>query len=174
MRVELNVPESVTEPRMWVKHQPVLAMALRPGSFELGLRRSEMIRLTYDAGEMSLVPRYFEKWFRTDDLHYLSVGISDAALTAAADGTSGEVELRRADLRAAALQFCAAHPVVASVIPGTKTPARVQENVALLHQEIPADFWAELKKEGILPDHAPVPSDSLNDPVAGRLYRPAR
>jgi hypothetical protein len=82
---------------MWVKHQAVLAMALQPGSFELGLRRSEMIRLTYDAGEMSLVPRYFEKWFRTDDLHYLSVGISDAALTAAADGTSGEVELRRAD-----------------------------------------------------------------------------
>jgi len=97
MRVELNVPESVREPRMWVKHQPVLAMALRSGSFELGLRRSEMIRLTYDAGEMSLVPRHFEKWFRTDDLHYLSVGISDAALTAAADGTSGEVELRRAD-----------------------------------------------------------------------------
>jgi hypothetical protein len=82
---------------MWVKHQAVLAMALRPGSFELGLCRSEMIRLTYDAGEISLVPRYFEKWFRTDDLHYLSVGISDAALTAAADGTSGEVELRRAD-----------------------------------------------------------------------------
>ena len=97
MRVELNVPESFREPRMWVKHQAVLAMALRPGSFELGLRRSEMIRLTYDAGEMSLVPRHFEKWFRTDDLHYLSVGISDAALTAAADGTSGEVELRRAD-----------------------------------------------------------------------------
>lgn len=98
MRVELNVPESVREPRMWVKHQAVLAMALQPGSFELGLRRSEMIRLTYDAGEMSLVPRYFEKWFRAD-LHfwYLSVGISNAALTAAADGTSGEVELRRAD-----------------------------------------------------------------------------
>src|SRR6266481_3852020 len=98
MRVELSVPEFVREPRMWVKHQAVLAMALRPGSFELGLRRSEMIRLTYDAGEMSLVPRYFEKWFRTD-LHfwYLSVGISGAALTAAADGTSGEVELRRAD-----------------------------------------------------------------------------
>jgi hypothetical protein len=44
MRVELNVPESVREPRMWVKHQAVLAMALRPGSFELGLRRSEMVR----------------------------------------------------------------------------------------------------------------------------------
>ena len=77
MRVELNVPEPVREPRMWVKDQAVLAMALRPGSFELGLRRSEMTRLTYDAGEMSLVPRHFEKWFRTDDLHYLSVGRHD-------------------------------------------------------------------------------------------------
>ena len=61
MRVELNVPESVTEPRMWVKHQPVLAVALRRGSIEVGLRHSEMIRVTYDAGEMSLIPRHFEK-----------------------------------------------------------------------------------------------------------------
>jgi AraC family transcriptional regulator len=99
MRVELNVPESVTEPRMWVKHQPVLTMALRTGSIEVGLRRSEMMRFTFGAGEMRLVPRHFEKWVRTDDLHYLylSVGISDTALTAAADGPSGEVELRRAD-----------------------------------------------------------------------------
>ncbi len=94
MRIELGAPESVTEPRLWVKHQAVLAMALRPGSFELGLRRSEMTRHTYDAGEMSLVPRHFEKWFRTDDLHYLSVGISDAALTAAADGTSNLFDAR--------------------------------------------------------------------------------
>jgi len=53
MRVELNVPESVTEPRMWVKHQPVLAMGLRRGSVEMGLRHSEMKRHTkasYDAG----------------------------------------------------------------------------------------------------------------------------
>jgi len=97
MRIEVNVLEPVIEPRMWVKYQPVLAMALRPGSAEWGLRRSEMTRFTFGAGEMSLVPRHFEKWFRTDDLHYLSVGISDAALTEVADGTSGEVELRRAD-----------------------------------------------------------------------------
>jgi AraC family transcriptional regulator len=97
MRVELNVPESVTEPRIWVKHQAVLAMALRPGSIEIGLRRSDMMRLTADAGEMSLIPRHLEKWFRNEDLHYLSIAISDAALTAACDGTSGEVELRRAN-----------------------------------------------------------------------------
>jgi hypothetical protein len=40
---------------MWVKHQTVLAMALRGGSIEVGLRRSEMIRLTYDVGAMSLI-----------------------------------------------------------------------------------------------------------------------
>jgi hypothetical protein len=97
MRVELDVPESVTEPRMWVKHQPVLAMALRRGSVEMGLRRSEMKRQTYDAGEMSLIPRHLEKWFRNEDLHGLCIGISDTALAAAADGTSGEVELRKTD-----------------------------------------------------------------------------
>jgi AraC family transcriptional regulator len=97
MRVELNVPESVTEPRIWVEHQAVLAMALRRGSIEIGLRRSEMLRLTADAGEMSLVPRHLEKWVRNDDLHYLCIAISDAALTAASDGASGEVELRRTD-----------------------------------------------------------------------------
>ena len=89
MRVELNVPESVTEPRMWVQEQPVLIMALRTGSAEVGLRRSKMMRLTFGAGEMCLVPRHFETWVRTDDLHYLylSVGISNAAPAAACDGT---------------------------------------------------------------------------------------
>ena len=62
------------------------------------------------------------------------------------------------DLRAAALQFCAAHPVVASVIPGTKNPARVRENVDLMGQPIPTDFWRELKASGVLPEQAPTPA----------------
>jgi AraC family transcriptional regulator len=84
---------------MWMQHQPVLIMALRTGSAEVGLRRSEMMRLTFGAGEMCLVPRHFETWVRADDLHYLylSVGISDAALAAACDGTRGDVELRRVE-----------------------------------------------------------------------------
>src|SRR5260370_17191815 len=99
MRVELNAPESVTQPRMWVQHQPVLIMALRTGSAEVGMRRSEMMRLTFGAGEICLVPPHFETWVRTDDLHYLylSVGISDAALAAACDGTRGDVELVRVE-----------------------------------------------------------------------------
>jgi AraC family transcriptional regulator len=82
---------------MWVKHHTVLALALRRGSFEMGARRSAMRRLTYDAGEMSLVPRHGEKWFRNEDLNGLCIAISDAALTSASDGTNGEVELRRMD-----------------------------------------------------------------------------
>ena len=97
MRVELNVPDSVTEPRVWVKHQPALGMALRTGSIEVGLRRSEMIRLTFGAGEMSLVPGHLEKWFRNEELHGLCIAISDVALTEASDGTGGEVELRGVD-----------------------------------------------------------------------------
>jgi D-threo-aldose 1-dehydrogenase len=60
-------------------------------------------------------------------------------------------------LRAAALQFCSAHPVVASVIPGTKNPQRVRDNLALMSQPIPSEFWGDLKSEHLLPDHAPTP-----------------
>ena len=53
MRVELNVPESVTQPRMWVKHRPVLAMALRTGSIENRLApfRDDNIYLRYRRNE---------------------------------------------------------------------------------------------------------------------------
>ena len=97
MRVEVNAIESGTEARVSVLHQAALMMALRTGSIEVGFRRSEMMRSTFGAGEMCLVPRHVETWLRTDDSHYLylSVDISDAALSAASDGTRGDVELRR-------------------------------------------------------------------------------
>lgn len=53
-------------------------------------------------------------------------------------------------LRAAALQFCAAHPAVASVIPGARTPEEVAENVELFTREIPAPFWADLAQAGLV------------------------
>ena len=97
MRVEVNAIESGTDARVSVLHQPALMMALRTGSIEVGLRRSEMIRSTFGAGEMCLVPRHAETWLRTHDFRYLylSVDISDTALTAACDGTRGAVSLDR-------------------------------------------------------------------------------
>jgi D-threo-aldose 1-dehydrogenase len=76
---------------------------------------------------------------------------------AARDRLAAIAKRHGVDLRAAALQFCAAHPVVGSVIPGTKNAARVRENVELMRQEIPLAFWQELKRDGVLPEHAPVP-----------------
>jgi D-threo-aldose 1-dehydrogenase len=59
-------------------------------------------------------------------------------------------------LASAALQFPLAHPVVAAVIPGLGSPARVQATVALMNRVIPQAFWAELKAEELLPHEAPV------------------
>lgn len=60
-------------------------------------------------------------------------------------------------LKAAALQFPLAHPAVAAVIPGARSPEEVDENVKMFEVGIPADFWAELRKEGLIPDAAPTP-----------------
>ena len=60
-------------------------------------------------------------------------------------------------LKAAALQFPLAHPAVAAVIPGARSPGEVDENVRMFEVEIPADFWSELREEGLIPDEAPTP-----------------
>ena len=57
---------------------------------------------------------------------------------------------RGVNLRAAALQFVAAHPHVMSVIPGAITAAEVADNVEALATPIPADFWRALKDQGLL------------------------
>jgi AraC family transcriptional regulator len=95
MRVAVNRFESEIEPRISLQHSQVLAMMLRPGSFESGERRSEMTKYDCYSGQMILGRRNSERWIRTDDLHVLAITISDAALTAASDGTSSDVELRR-------------------------------------------------------------------------------
>jgi D-threo-aldose 1-dehydrogenase len=60
-------------------------------------------------------------------------------------------------LPAAALQFPLGHPAVAAVIPGAVAPEEATRNVATMQVEIPADLWADLKREGLLHPDAPVP-----------------
>ncbi len=60
-------------------------------------------------------------------------------------------------LKAAALRFCAAHPVVAAVIPGTRSPGEVRENAAMMRLPVPPALWSDLKRSGLLPDQAPTP-----------------
>ena len=62
-------------------------------------------------------------------------------------------------LKAAALQFVLAHPAIVTTIPGTRSLAQLAENLGLVHTEIPADFWTDLKSKGLLHPEAPVPTD---------------
>ncbi|MBL3657643.1 aldo/keto reductase [Fulvivirga sediminis] len=60
------------------------------------------------------------------------------------------------DLRTAALQFCAAPKQVSSVIPGARKANQPKENVESMKVKIPLDFWAEMKKEGLIAEKAPL------------------
>ncbi|MFC7328061.1 aldo/keto reductase [Marinactinospora rubrisoli] len=56
-------------------------------------------------------------------------------------------------VRAAALRFAAAHPVVAAVLVGCRSPAEVADNRAMWEHPIPAELWDRLPLE---PDPRPV------------------
>ena len=60
-------------------------------------------------------------------------------------------------LAAAALQFPLGHPAVAAIIPGARSAAELQTNLGYFRQPIPADFWAELKAEGLIDAASPIP-----------------
>lgn len=61
-------------------------------------------------------------------------------------------------LRAAALQFPAAHPAVASILVGARTPAEVDDALAMYAHPIPGALWHDLKRAGLLAEEAPVPA----------------
>lgn len=54
-------------------------------------------------------------------------------------------------LPTAALQFGLQHPQVVAVVMGAATAAQVQENIARIRQPVPAELWAELRQEGLIP-----------------------
>lgn len=60
-------------------------------------------------------------------------------------------------LKAAALQFSAAHPAVFAVIPGTTRPERIAEDMTAMKAEIPSAFWQEMRDQGLISPNAPLP-----------------
>jgi D-threo-aldose 1-dehydrogenase len=60
-------------------------------------------------------------------------------------------------LAAAAMQFVLAHPVVATHTPGSRTVAQLEQLLAWNDVAIPAEFWAEMKADGLVRTAAPVP-----------------
>jgi AraC family transcriptional regulator len=122
MRVEFFQPESVTEPRHWVRHDQAFAMMLGRGSIEWGSRRSAMEKFDYQAGDLALCDRHVGEWVGVMATPHLQLGISDAPLMAASDGAYGEVGLhphrKFADPRLGALVAAAHAEMVAGFSSG--------------------------------------------------------
>ncbi len=61
-------------------------------------------------------------------------------------------------LPAAALQFPLGHPVVSSVIPGSRSAAEFAGILKWAAHDIPAAFWQDLQAENLLHSDAPTPA----------------
>ncbi len=60
-------------------------------------------------------------------------------------------------LKAAALQFGLAHPVVAATIPGARSVAEIKENLRMAAHPVPANLWDDLRAERLIHPDAPTP-----------------
>jgi D-threo-aldose 1-dehydrogenase len=58
----------------------------------------------------------------------------------------------------AALHFVAAHPLVASVIPGGQNVKETTQNAALLNEPVPVELWQDLKDRQLIHPDSPVPT----------------
>lgn len=94
MRVAAEVRGTVEEAYLQVHRENALGMLLRPGSMEVGPRRSALRWTKFEQSELGLCTPHSEQWIGSADMEHLVVSISDAALAAACDGVSGSVELR--------------------------------------------------------------------------------
>jgi AraC family transcriptional regulator len=84
----------VDEPYLKLNEERILGMTLRAGSMEIGSRRSDLRRITFDAGLMGLCPAQSEYWIGTCDMTHVTMTISDEALMAASDGAGSGIEVR--------------------------------------------------------------------------------
>jgi D-threo-aldose 1-dehydrogenase len=61
------------------------------------------------------------------------------------------------DIKAAALQFPLANPLVAAVIPGASRPSRIAEDTQAIKELIPPGFWQAMRDRGFISPNAPTP-----------------
>jgi AraC family transcriptional regulator len=94
MKVAFETRGPVDEPYLKLNDEQLLGMTLRPGSMEIGSRRSGLKHITFDAGLMGLCPPQSEYWIGTCDMTHVTMAISDEALMAASDGAGSRIELR--------------------------------------------------------------------------------
>ncbi len=82
---------------------------------------------------------------------------ASAAIVDAAVVLRDACEAQGVPLRAAALQFSLAHPVVASILTGARSSDEVDDTLAMLRYPIPTTLWRDLAERGLIPPDAPLP-----------------
>ena len=63
------------------------------------------------------------------------------------------------DLRTAALQFSASPDVAAALVVGASSEQQILADYTSMQTKIPAEFWAELKAQQLIEQHAPTPAE---------------
>ncbi len=61
-------------------------------------------------------------------------------------------------LKAAALQFVAAHLAVSTLLVGPRSVAELEDSLAMLAHPVPAALWAELRAAQLIDRNAPIPA----------------
>ncbi|NKB28918.1 MAG: aldo/keto reductase [Rhodobacteraceae bacterium] len=91
--------------------------------------------------------------------HY-NYGAADAEVIEKVRRIEAVCAAHKVSLQAAALQFPMAHPAAVAIIPGAAKPEELVANIASLDVGIPAQFWSDLKSEGLIDSDAPVPGSA--------------
>jgi D-threo-aldose 1-dehydrogenase len=82
---------------------------------------------------------------------------ADAALVDRALGLAALCRKHGTELKAAAVQFCMAHPAVTVALQGARTAAEVSDNIAMAGRPVPSEFWQELRERKLVDAAAPLP-----------------
>ena len=83
---------------------------------------------------------------------------ADAALVARALALDELCRKHGTELKAAALQFCMAHPAVTVAVMGARNAAEIADNIAMSEMAVPAAFWQELRGRKLVDARAPLPA----------------
>lgn len=82
---------------------------------------------------------------------------ADAALVARVLALDELCRKHGTELKAAALQFCMAHPAVTVAVMGARNAAEVADNIAMSERTVPQAFWQELRAKDLVDARAPLP-----------------
>ncbi|MBR0829137.1 aldo/keto reductase [Bradyrhizobium manausense] len=82
---------------------------------------------------------------------------ADAALVSRALELDALCRKHGTELKAAAVQFCMAHPAVTVAVQGARTAAEVSDNIAMAELPVPQAFWQELRGRKLVDANAPLP-----------------